>query len=57
MTLQQPQTSTVTPAQLGNKIAQLLDLKGGETLELAKTRDGQIFVKKSEPAVSSATHE
>jgi hypothetical protein len=52
MTLQQPQTSTVTSTQLGKKIAELLQLKEDETFELTKTRDGQVLVKKIEPAAT-----
>jgi hypothetical protein len=52
MTLREAQADSVTSIQLGKKIAQLLDLKGGETLELTKTRGGQILVKKIEPAAT-----
>jgi len=44
--------TTVTSTQLGKKIAELLQLKEDETFELTKTRDGQVLVKKIEPAAT-----
>lgn len=45
--------NSVTAAELGKRIIRLLGLKTGEPFEIAKTRDGQVLVKKSEPAVGS----
>jgi hypothetical protein len=52
MTPQEIQADTVTSAQLGKKIAELLQLKEDETFELTKTRGGQVLVKKIEAAAT-----
>jgi len=43
-----PIDNSVTAAELGKKITRLLELKTGEPFEIAKTRDGQVLIKKAE---------
>jgi hypothetical protein len=49
-----PQENSVTAAALGKKIIKLLEIKKGETFELAKTRDGQVIVKRVEPTATDS---
>jgi len=39
---------SVTTAELGKRIAELLDLKDGERFEIAKLRSGQVLAERVE---------
>lgn len=38
----------VTAAELAKRIVDLLGLKSGEPFEIAKTRDGQVLIRRAE---------
>jgi hypothetical protein len=42
--------NSVTTVELTRKLLELLELRPGEPFEIAKTRDGQVLLRKTKPS-------